>query len=110
MSTKSIRCHPDAIRCPSLWQRAVRKKERPGLLPALADFYFLASTYLWEVLLGGDRMPLPPGQELLAPRPTDRRQCFGPWKYGIGELGGALARLETSNHRAQCSPWICFIW
>lgn len=40
MSTKSIRCHPDAIHCPSMWQRAVRKRKKKKKWTTLAWFQF----------------------------------------------------------------------
>ena len=113
MSTGSICCHPDAIRCPSLWQRAVRNKPK-----TLACFQLQQTFILWpQIILGRfffeeTECLFPLGCKLRSACHcfSDRSWQFCPWKYGIWGLEGTLARLETGNHWAQFSPRMCFTW
>ena len=118
MSTGSICCHPDAIRCPSLWQRAVRKKRQqqqknkrtpwPGSSASRLLFYGLKlswggsasrrqnASFLLAVNCGQAAIAPLTGGDILSPTTWDLR--------------GRRDLRENTNRWAHFGPRICFLW
>lgn len=98
MSAKPLCCHPDAIRCPSLWQRAVRKTRNPwpGSSPSRLFFSGLKLSLGGSVSRRQDSSLLAGKRGLPVPAPP-QEATFG--SLEIRDLGVRRGCHEIKNQR-----------